>query len=246
MVKHAIENQENPEDATFIIRSPSGDIGIPIILLNAETNRNVFIDSGRGNNRKLLCIQATTLTTDQKKAIVGLHAFTGTDQNSSFFRKSKMRCWKIAQDYLSTFSNLGKEFEMTDDLIKKLEEYMCHLDGGKSSVVNAVRNEIFWKTLKNKKRVIDLFHLPPCRSSLKLHARRSNSIAKVWRQADQKIMAYESPQQHGWNEDYSLEWVDEIFPTDIAKHLDVRDIECDYDTDYDDEDGLECDEDDFD
>ena len=42
--------------------------------------------------------------------------------------------------------------------------------------------------------------------------------------------------------DYSLEWVDEIFPTDIAKHLDARDIECD----YDDEDGLECDEDDFD
>ena len=85
MVKHAIENQENPEDATFIIRSPSGDIGIPIILLNAETNRNVFIDSGRGNNRKLLCIQATTLTTDQKKAIVGLHTVTGTEKNSSLF-----------------------------------------------------------------------------------------------------------------------------------------------------------------
>ena len=48
------------------------------------------------------------------------------------------------------------------------------------------------------------------------------------------------------NEDYSLEWVDEIFPTDIAKHLDARDIECNYDTDSDDEDGLECDEDGFD
>ena len=54
-----------------------------------------------------------------------------------------MRCWKIAQDYLSTFSNLGKEFEMTDDLIKELEEYLCHLYGGKSSGVNALRNEIF-------------------------------------------------------------------------------------------------------
>ena len=46
--------------------------------------------------------------------------------------------------------------------------------------------------------------------------------------------------------DYSLEWVDEIFPTDIAKHLDARDIKCDYDTDSDDEDGLKCDEDDID
>ena len=41
---------------------------------------------------------------------------------------------------------------------------------------------------KNKKRVIDIFHLPPCRSSLKLHARGSNYIAKIWRQADQKII----------------------------------------------------------
>ena len=214
-------------------------------MLNAETNSNVFIDSGRGNNRKLLCIHASTLTTDQKKATIGLYAFTGTDQNSSFFRKSKMRCWKIAQDYLSTFSNLGKEFEMTDDLIKELEEYVCRLYGGKSSDVNALRNEIFWKTFKNKKRVIDLFNLPLCRSSLKLHARRSNGTVKIWRQADQKSWS-ESPQQRRWNEDYSLEWVDEIFPTDTAKHLNARDIECDYDTDSDDGDGLVCDEDDFD
>ena len=81
---------------------------------------------------------------------------------------------------------------------------------------------------------------------LKLHARRSNYIAKIWRQADQKIMVYESSQQHRWNEDYSLELVDEIFSTDFAKHLDARDVECDYDTDSDDEDGLEYDEDDFD
>ena len=96
-----------------------------------------------------------------------------------------MRCWKITQYYLSTFSNLGKEFEMTDDLIKELEEYVCRLYGGKSSDMNALRNEIFRKTLKEKKRVICLFHLPPCRSSL--HARRSKYTAKIWRQADQKI-----------------------------------------------------------
>ena len=111
--------------------------------------------------------------------------------------------------------------------------------------MNALRNEIFWKTFKNKKRVIDLFNLPLCRSSLKLHARRSNGTVKIWRQADQKSWS-ESPQQRRWNEDYSLEWVDEIFPTDTAKHLNARDIECDYDTDSDDGDGLVCDEDDFD
>ena len=57
---------------------------------------------------------------------------------------------------------------------------------------------------------------------------------------------WKSSATYGWNEDYWLEWVDEIFPTDIAKHLDARDIECDNDIDSDEEDGLECDEDDFD
>ena len=132
LVKHAIEHEENSEDATFIIQSTLGNIDIPVILLHAETNSNVFIDSGRGNNRKLLCIHASTLTTDQKKATIGLYAFTGTDQNSSFFRKSKMRCWKIAHDYLSTFSNLGKEFEVPDDLIKELQEYVHRLYGVKA------------------------------------------------------------------------------------------------------------------
>ena len=119
LVKHAIEHEENLEDATFIIRSTSGDIDIPVNLLNDEMNTNVFIDSGRRNNHKLLCINVATLTTFQMKAIVGLHAFTGNDQNSSFFQ-SKMKGWKIAQDYLSTFSNMGKEFEMTVGLIKEL------------------------------------------------------------------------------------------------------------------------------
>ena len=86
---------------------------------------------------------------------------------------------------------------MTDDLIKELGESVCRLYGGKSSDVNALRNEIFWKTLKNKKRVNNLFYLPPCRSPLKLHAKRSNYTAKILRQADQKTMVYESPQQHG-------------------------------------------------
>ena len=43
LVKHVIEHEENSEDATFIIRSTSGDIDIPVILLSPETNSNVFM-----------------------------------------------------------------------------------------------------------------------------------------------------------------------------------------------------------
>ena len=77
------------------------------------------------------------------------------------------------------FLELGKEFEMTDYFIKELEEYVCRLYGDKISGANALGNEIYWQTLKSKKLAIDLFHLPPCRSLLKLHARRSNYVAKI-------------------------------------------------------------------
>ena len=54
-----------------------------------------------------------------------------------------MRCWKIAQDYLSTFSNLGKEFEVTDGFIKELEECVFCLYGRKTLGMNALKNKIF-------------------------------------------------------------------------------------------------------
>ena len=86
VVKH--EHKEVSEDATFIARSTSWDIDVPVIFLDAETNSsNVFIDNGRGSNRKLLGINATTLTTGQKKVIVWFCAFAGTEQNS--FEKVK-------------------------------------------------------------------------------------------------------------------------------------------------------------
>ena len=60
-----------------------------------------------------------------------------------------MRYCKISQDYLSTFSNLRKVFEMTDNIMKKLEECISRLSGSKTSDVNALRNAMLWKTLKN-------------------------------------------------------------------------------------------------
>ena len=61
---------------------------------------------------------------------------------------------------------------------------MCCLCGGKTLNGNILEDT------KKQEKVIDLFHPPPCRSLLKLHARRSNYIAKIGRQANQKIMVY--------------------------------------------------------
>ena len=118
-----------------------------------------------------------------------------------------------------------------------MERYVCQLYGGKGDDVNSLRSEIFWRTLKKKNRVIDLLHLPPCKASLKLHTRRSNYIAKIWRQAENDMIVYEHPLNHGWNSNYSLQWVNELYPTDVGSPLTSDEImyESDYETDSEDE-----------
>ena len=96
-----------------------------------------------------------------------------------------------------------------------------------------------------KKRIIDLTLLPPCRMSLHLCIRRSNYIARIWRQAETDMMELENPKDHGWNDDFSLQWPEDVFPTDVMRQLDDEITkESDYDTDSDDEVDLDEDEDD--
>ena len=60
-----------------------------------------------------------------------------------FLRKSKIRCWKIAQDYLSTLSNLEKKIETADNLIK---EFACRIAsrGVKTPPFRKTTPLLFW------------------------------------------------------------------------------------------------------
>ena len=236
-VWHATE-QVAHGDTEVIVRSSSGDIDIPVIMLGSNLEGNIVIDSGRSNHRKFLNLNQSTMTDQQKKALVGVHAFTGCDQNSSFFRKGKKVCWKVAQNHLSAFCKLGESYEIDEELCNQLEVFVCRLYSGKCDDVNKLRTEMFWKTLKKKGQIIDLSLLPPCRMSLKLHIKRSNYVARIWRQASLEMMEIEPPQNHGWNEDFSLEWPEMIIPDDVIRAIEVdsqQTEESDYDTDPEDD-----------
>ena len=64
-----------------VVRSNSGDIDIPIILLGIELERNahVCIDNGTGKNRRVLALNKCDFIDQQRKVLVGAHAFTGND-----------------------------------------------------------------------------------------------------------------------------------------------------------------------
>lgn len=232
----------NGEETTCLLRSSSGDIDIPIILLaNEDPNLHVYIDNGTGKSRKLLDLAACDLTTIQKQALLGMHAFTGNDYVSSFFRKGKKVCWKIikdSQEFLDAFCNLGSADNLDENTRAVLEKYVCALYGEKQvSTADDARRKIFWRNFDKDQKVTDLSLLPPCKSSLFKHMQRANYVARMWRQSSRPIMEIDAPTSHGWKEDLSEDWVHEPYPDDVSEILVNKDLDAfqGYDDSSDDE-----------
>ena len=72
---------------------------------------------------------------------------------------------------------------------------------------------------------------------MKLHTDRSNYISRIWRQASHPIISIENPSCHGWNEDLTMKWVDDVHPRDI-KLLLFNDENDDFDNFTDDTDEI--------
>ena len=210
-ITYASSLNRRKDDDSITVRSYSGDIDIPVIMLgnNIAELPNVYLDNGTSKDRKIYSVSTTTLTERQKKAAIGVHCISGIDQNSSMLRKGKARCWKAAQRHLEGFVEMGESFDLSRELIDKMEKFVVDLYGyPKLDNVNEVRSKIFWSHLKKKKKIVSLSLLPPCQSSLELHIKRANYVATVWRQASNNVIIEDSPQSHGWNADFTLQWAD--------------------------------------
>eukprot|EP00794_Sanderia_malayensis_P000672 gene671-biopygen976 len=221
---HYAHQQNENEETVGILRSHSGDIDIPVILLaNEIPNLNIYVDNGTGKHRKLLDLTSCDLSCNQKQALLGVHAFSGNDYVSSFMRKGKKVCWNLVkenEEFLTAFSELGSESTASESLLNCLERFVCRIYGEKRlSLVNEVRKKIFWKNYSGESRITDLSLLPPCQSSLLLHIKRANYVARIWRQASIPIMEIEDPSYHGWQEDLTENWVTVPFPEDITELL---------------------------
>lgn len=247
LIQHASYHSDGQQIAC-VVRSSSGDIDIPIILLGMEPISNVaiYIDNGSGKTRKLLHLNVCSLTNQQKKALVGLHAFTGNDYVASFLRKGKPFCWKqVSKDpeFLDIFCRLGMEMHVPEEMFIAMERFVCFLYGEKKiEHVNEARSAIFWKKMNKERKVADLSLLPPCSSSLRKHVTRANYVARLWRKAQHPIMALEDPQFHGWLPNLNIDWIAEAYPDDVAELLVERDEESDEESD-DQEDSCSSDDD---
>ena len=99
------------------------------------------MDCGSGNNQRHIDVSsiATTLESTQKglaAAMPGIHAFTGCDFTTAFYRKGKVKPLEVLQKdttgpLVQFFSQLSSKDEPDQS---KAEEFICALYGMKGDV----------------------------------------------------------------------------------------------------------------
>ena len=217
-----------PPGDTIMVRSPSGDIDILVLFVAQDFGAvKVFIDNGTGKSRKIVDVTSSTLDQEKKKALIGVHAISGNDYVSSFFRKGKAAFWKAMlkrPEYIRLFVELGSCLDVSDELAQGLEKFVCALYGNlRITSVNNLRHKMFMSKFDKEKKITDLSLLPPCEANLKLHIMRANYVAWMFRRAGQLVLDLENPTSHGWDESGHVVWSSVCYPADVSELLFCKD-----------------------
>ena len=97
----------------------------------------VLVNNGTGKARKIIDVTSSTLDLEKRKALIGMHAFSGNDYVSSFFRKGKVAFWKAMlkrQEFIRLFAELGSSPQVPDHISQGLERFVCALYGNQDSI----------------------------------------------------------------------------------------------------------------
>ena len=98
------------------------------------------------------------------------------------------------------FKSLGTDWNLSDGLFAALEEVVCHMYGKKKKDVEKACYEIFKDVYEKKGKVQDLSLLPPCKQALKLHCKRANYVAKMWKSSFMHEVELGNIEDNGWSD----------------------------------------------
>ncbi len=227
VILHALEILNTSTQGNIIVRNPSGDTDICVIMLcliPEEDTYRVLYDYGSGNNRKREWLDQYAIDPSHKDALIGMHAFTGNDYLSSFFRKSKATFWKTMindTSFLEFFSNVGNRLELDESMLATAEDYVCRLYAAPKKVrtVNEARLASFSKKFCNQNKIIDLGNLPPCQESLRLHLLRAVYVSSMWKRTPMAMINLPDCSNFGWDVYGNIDWIGDPFPEEIENIL---------------------------
>ena len=215
---------------SVMIRSPSEEIDILALFVRHDfPGVQILIDNGSGKSRKIVDVTYSEVSTKQRKALLGMHAFSGNHFVSSFFRMGKQAVWKaiLKNDvFVNLFASFGDEIAPSDRVVEELDKFVCCLYGHPHlKSVNDARHKVFWQKFNKDKKIVDLSLMPPCKTNLSYHILRANYVALLFRQADHLVMNLESPEGYGWNADGKVIWSNVSYPDEMNKLLLVEESE---------------------
>ncbi|GFW95006.1 uncharacterized protein TNCV_476051 [Trichonephila clavipes] len=180
-------------DAQVVVRCSDSNILIIFLgnLDHLNASLKLWIQWGVGNHERLISFNDLyqDLCISLSKALPCFHAITGCDYTPTFFRKGKLRPFKLLEK--SVEYQLAYQEIITDDddeierIFATLEKFICHMYGvPNSSNVNDVHFYLFSKTYQSKEvddnfekkcRSFDSSSLPPCKAELYQHLLRVRS-----------------------------------------------------------------------
>jgi len=115
------------------ICSEDTDVFIMCLAFHGKIGAPLFVKCGTKTRRKLIYIRkvAAAVGMEVYKALIGMRAYTGCDTVSAFAGKEKVQSLKLLignkKKHQTTFFKLGEEWDLSDKLIDKLEEFNSHV-----------------------------------------------------------------------------------------------------------------------
>ena len=187
--------------AELVIDSPDTDVLLLMVHMYPSLPASTKFCTGKGKAKQNIPIQPIFYKLGQTRAsaILGFHAFTGSDTSGRFAGRTKDWCFKVFmscdEDIHKALASLG-DTDPTPEVRSQLERFVCLLYRSK---VHTNVNELRWFLYSN--RAAEGESLPPTTSSLDLHIQRAHYIAMVWRKAAESHQCLPSPTEYGWKFD---------------------------------------------
>ena len=105
------------------------------------------------------------------------------------------------------------------DLLRKLEEFVCHIYCLRKKDANEVWFLKYYSKYQNENKIVDILSLLPCRSVLLLHSKRENYVWCLWKRCSKATFELPSKADHWWDQKANICWIKEPFPKEIEEIL---------------------------
>ena len=204
VILHLHDALQESSNSFGILGSPSGDTYILVLAVAHLYNekQRVYIDSGRSNSRKVHWLNDIVISENEVNSLISFHTLTWNDFVSSFFRKGKLHCRKVmekSEKFFGAIQQLGAKWKLAIWTFQQIQEYICALYGSKKCKrVNELQPDMFDQKCTKENKTTDLALLPTCESTLMLHCKRSNYVAKIWTSTLSSTFNAPKIYENGW------------------------------------------------